>query len=149
MTPPQRFSALIEDFLGPSNADRPPILADDCLLDIAARTFHLGLTPDGGSVAISTVVYLADGDPEQVLPDLIAEFNAFYLFRGGYRLSVDPATQSLYVSVNKSLAGLEGEDLDAFFDDLIERCAACTAWYMDELERGGAPGETPETAVAV
>lgn len=147
MTPHSRFALLIEDFLDLSDAEPPPVSGDEHLLDFGARTFHLALAPGSAEVRIATAVYFG-GAPGEIGPDLIADFNAYHLFHGGYRLAADPATASLYVSVRKSLARLEASGLDAFFEDFIARCISCTRWCVDEA-LGVFDAEPAEAARAV
>jgi hypothetical protein len=149
MTPQERLTALIAAMLDPAAPQKPRVSADQCLLDVSDRSFHLGLNPERGEITFSTLVFYTDRDPDQIHADLIADFNAFHLFSGGYRLSVDPDTLCLYVSVTRSLDEFEKSGLEPFFADFIDRCMSCTRWYMDECSRRFAESIKPAAAMAV
>lgn len=149
MTPRERFTKLVESTLDPSAPETPEVTLDQCLLDVEGRSFHLGLSPERSEITFSTLVFYTDREPDQIYADLIADFNAYHLFRGGYRLSVDPDTLCLYVSVTRSLDGLESGGLSPFFADFIDRCVTCTRWYMDESARRIAEADMPESAMVI
>jgi len=149
MTPRERFTQLIETMLSPSSPQKPDVSADQYLLDIEDRSFHLGLNVEREEIAFSTLVFFNDQDPDQIYADLIGDFNAFHLFHGSYRLSVDPDTLCLYVTVSRLLDELEKSGLEPFFADLIDRCMTCTRWYMDECSRRLTESLRPEAAMAV
>lgn len=133
MSPQERFERLIHGDDVDFNIGPLVFTDNQSLLEIRGRTFHIGVSPERAEVAFSLMVYCANAEHDLIGADLVAEFNAWRLFYGGYRLSVDALTQCLYVSVTKSLSQLETTGLTSFVDDFIRRCVSCTRWCMGEV----------------
>jgi hypothetical protein len=130
MTPSERFVSLMTGLKEATPLSEPS--ADQLLLAIEDRPLHFWLSPARREITISTPVFLTDG---AVPAEAIAAFNSFHLFQGGYRLSVDPLTKSIYASVTKALSRLEDIGLSKFVADFIPRCANCSRWCLDESLR--------------
>jgi hypothetical protein len=138
MTSHDRFRALIKSFLGPDGF-LPAGVDDEFVID-ADGPVQLKLSPEREEIAISTRVISAIGQPELIRSGDIAQFNAFHLFNGGYRLWVHTDAECIVVSQSKALARLEATGLSAFLEDFIPRCASCSRWYANQL-----PPLFPET----
>jgi len=132
----ERFRKLVDDFLVRSLGDEIPS-GNQLMLELDGRRVHLGFLPEREEIVVSTMVYFAVDEPENIRPEAIAQFNAYHLFHGGYRLAVDQSSQCLYVSQNKPLARAEAAGLDALLGDFIGRCASCTRWYFSETLSAG------------
>lgn len=144
----ERFRKLVSDFLVKSVGDEIPP-GNQLMLEIDGRRVHLGFLPEREEIAFSTMVYFAVDEPENVRPESIAQFNAYHLFHGGYRLAFDQPSQCLYVSQSKPLANAEAAGLTAVLEDFIGRCANCTRWYFSETMMAGiAAREAAQSLVA-
>jgi hypothetical protein len=102
--------------------------------------------PDEGQIVISTIVFFGRGDGEDLIHELIAEFNAYHFLRGGYCLLVDDETQSLYVAQRRPLDSLTGDALAAAVADFAARAQSCTRWYLKETRDRMAAFEAPSPA---
>ena len=133
MTPHERFLKLIVDFAGPGPEGVLELVQNEMTLD-ADGPVRLVLEEQREEIVFSTLIYCAEGEPELLDDEIVADFNAYHLFHGGFRLSIDRDFECLYIVQTNSLARMEAVGLDAFFEDFITRCANCTRWYMAEID---------------
>lgn len=138
MSPHVRFAHIIAKSPAQEVRNSRDTSCGDYLLKVGGRTFHLALSPKREEITISTPICVTGADSALVRADLLAKFNGVKLFCGGYRLSVDPLTKSVYVSVTKALDRLESDGLLPFLNDFSLRCASCTRWYANEVFRRAA-----------
>lgn len=141
----ERFAILIRDFAEHLKIEPPIVSEGELLLKYWGRTFQVSMALERAEITFSTVVFPGDYGAVFIFNELIADFNARHIFRGGYQLSVDPITFSLYLSVTKTLGRIEASGLSPFLDDFIRRCASYTRWYAGEIYRR-LPDEPPEEA---
>jgi hypothetical protein len=150
MTSNERLAKLVDDLFEikdtPVHADRSALLVRH-----SGRIYHLGCHAERQEIVISTPVYFSFMDGAELPPDIVADFNAYHLLHGGYRLGADPVTHHLYVSQSKSLNGLEHTGLAQFLEDFAARCASCTQWCMEEIAKSSSldvPGFVLESMTA-
>lgn len=144
MTPHARFVKLITGFIGSEPYDYGHLIDNEFMLN-ADGPVLLKLDPERAEITFSTLIFCAGGEPELIDPEAIAEFNAYHVFHGGYRLSVDVETECLYIAQTKALTRLESAGLGEFFEDFVAHCCSCTNWYMAEILEvdGGASESEP------
>lgn len=101
----------------------------DRLAEIGGRMLQLRI--DGRRrLRLSTPVLLNDG--ASAVPDVaIAEFNAFHLLAGGYRLLVEERTSSLYVEQALNIRREDADSLRRHAREFVERASACSRWLLD------------------
>lgn len=144
MTDAQKdFQALVRDYLTDRGKDPSDIVAaDDYLLEAGGRILQLRLGDDG-AMLLSTMIFYNDGKAEHLLAGPIAEFNAFHLFSGGYRLLVDEQRGSLYVEQELAIERFDAAGLRRHLEDFADRATSCARWYLAQVrERDSA--STPE-----
>ena len=107
-------------------------IGDDIIVEAYGKVVQLRLL-ENGKLMISTIVYFNMSDDEYVDNRNIAEFNAYHLFRGGYRLMVEPTTSSVYVEEGATIRGQNAESLSARLADFVSRSISCTRWYIEKL----------------
>lgn len=130
----KNFQNLVKDYL--INCGKAPsdiVASDDYLLEAGGRIFQLRLGA-GGMMLLSTIVFYNNGKVEDLLAEPIAEFNAFHLFSGGYRLLVEEESASLYVEQELAIERFDAPRLLRHLEDFADRAASCTRWYLDQLK---------------
>ena len=136
------FQQLIVDLIGRDAAVAIPVAGNDYFVRVHGRLVQLQHLPQRGLIVLSTMIYAAM-DEEDVADELIAGFNSHHLFRGGYCLMVDQASHSPYVAQSRSIASLDGDRLADVIVDFVDRCAACSAWYVRGLLEKTSPCAEP------
>ena len=103
------------------------------------RVFHVGLDAKRQEITLSTPVFFTDEAAAKACVDLVADFNAYHLFHGGYRLRIDPGTHYVYASQTKSLARAQASGLAVILDDFGFAMRDLHALVRD---RGGKPSQS-------
>ena len=107
-------------------------IGEDIIIEAQGKVVQLRLIDDG-KMLISTIVYFNMMGEEYVDYRMVSEFNAYHLFRGGYRLMVEPSTLSIYVEENVSVQEYDAERLSTKLYDFVKRSISCTKWYIESL----------------
>lgn len=107
-------------------------IGDDIIIEAHGKIVQLRLV-EKRKILLSTIVYFNMMGEEYVESNIISEFNARHLFRGGYRLMVEPTTFSIYVEESLNIYNFDCEKLSIKLYDFVKRSISCTKWYIENL----------------
>ncbi len=102
-----------------------------CFVEVGETLVQFLLEPHRRGMTLSATIMEGVGDPRYLVPEIISDFNATQLFRGGYCLMVEPEFRGLYVNQHLSLDGLAPATLAALVGDFSRRSGEWRIWYRE------------------
>lgn len=143
-----RFAAYLGRCTEILSLPRPTIENDRYMFQVGDRWIELRLDPEDGRVTFAALIYVAPPDTEP-RADLVAFFNVYYLFNGGFSL-VPGEDGSLYLCRPHRLASLDPRRIRDDLAGFAETAAMAGTWYIrtDEERPAAAPAAPRATAEA-
>ena len=135
-----------------ARATRPDALAEDraAFVKVAESYLQVRLMAARGEFICSAMAHFHFANAEPVDHDIVARFNAYHLFRGGYCMLVHPPSGSLYVNQSRSAASLNEASFLGWLADFANRSQNCIRWIAAEKgkarEEAGRDRSTASTA---
>ncbi len=108
-------------------------ISDDVVIQAQGKIVQLRLVEDA-TMLVSTIVYFNMMGEEDVDNTLISEFNACQLFKGGYRLMIEPQSKSIYIEQGLNSGKYDAENLSSKLYDFVKRSIVCTRSYIEKTK---------------
>lgn len=137
-----RFADFIARCVASLGLPAPNVTENRYMFKIGDRWVELKYEPGDDRVTLAALVFMQTPD-EPIHADLLASFNVYHLFSGGYAL-VNPDNDGVvYLCQAHRLAALRTHDIRRLLEEFALRASAAGTWYLARSGGGPEPAAAP------
>ena len=125
----EEFRGLVNGYLSSLGREHESLEQPGCFIEAEGVLVQLLLEPGRAEVTFSATIFDGVEDPRYLVQEIISDFNAVNLFRGGYCLLVEEVSSGLRVNQRRSLASLSPRTLGEVLDDFAGSTTHWRRWY--------------------
>lgn len=128
-----RFADFITQCAETLELPPPTVEGDSYMFQVGDRWIELKRNSRGDIVTFAAVIYIAPPETA-VRPDLVASFNVYHLFNGGFTLVLEEETGVLRLCRPHRLSALEARNIRKDLIAFAETAAMAGTWYIRTSE---------------